>query len=55
MNLCIYIINLHCLYFTDQNTKKASKKKEKKKKKKKKEKKISPKKDELLSITTQHD
>lgn len=45
MSLCIYIINLDCLYFTDQNTKKAAKKK----------KKTSTKKDELLSITTQHD
>ena len=45
MNLCIYIINLDCLYFTDQSIKNASKKK----------KKTSTKKDELLSITTQHD
>ena len=45
MNLCICIIKLDCLYFTDQNTKKASKKM----------KKTSTKKDELLRITTQHD
>ena len=38
------VINRDCLYFTDQITKKASKKK-----------KTSTKRDELLSITTQHD
>ena len=42
--MCIYVINRDCLYFTDEKTKKASKKK-----------KTSTKKDELLSITTQHD
>ena len=43
MDFCLYVINRDCLYFTDQSTKRAKKKK------------ISTKKDELLSITAQHD